>query len=114
MPDIGGGFSRASEQFVNGIEEGPCAAGFDGDVAIEFSGCCEGILLTFEDWIFEPVPVFWCTFAKHKTSFAIGVIAIPVGVAECLVDAGAIEAMHQCCNRRACARCRGVDVWPGG
>ena len=73
-----------------------------------------GRLLRISDRIFEPVPIFGCIFAEDKAGFAIRVITIPVDVAKCFVNAGAIEAVHQGCNRNGCGgRCR-VNVWPGG
>jgi hypothetical protein len=52
VADIRGGFSCAAEQFVYGVKEGPRADGLDWDVAIEFAGPREGVLLASGERVF--------------------------------------------------------------
>lgn len=116
-----GGLAGSAKEFVDGVEETPCACRVDGDVAIEFSGCCEGGLFAWGDRIFEPVPVILCIVvgcgfagcvcAEDESGFSIGAIAIPLGVAEGLIDAGAVEAADQGCDGDAGI---GDCIGPGG
>lgn len=112
MADIGGGSCGASEEFVDRVEEGPSADRFDGDITIEFTHRSESGFFTFGDRVFEPVPVFGGSVAEDKAGLAIGVIAIPGSVTECLIDAGAVEAAHEGCNRHARGGRGGDDIRP--
>jgi hypothetical protein len=89
------------EKLVHGIEEGPGALRVDGNVAIELADRCEGVAFSDGDGIFKPIPIFGLGRIENESGFAVGVIVVPLGVTEGLVDAMCVECAHQGLNTGA-------------
>lgn len=105
-PQFTRGDACAAEEFDDCIEETPRALRFDGDVAVEFAGHIEDIALSLRDEVFEPVPVGRLVGVQHKSGFAVRVVAIPVGVAEGIVDLVSVEGTHEGLHAHSGFGCR--------
>jgi len=63
--------SVTEKDFVHRIEKPPGALRINRNVMVEFARRFQGIMLSFCNWIFQPVPVFWLVGAKNKPRLAI-------------------------------------------
>lgn len=106
--------SGTEEKLVNGVEEAPGALGIYGDVTVQFAGGGEGVALSDGEGIFEPVPVCGLVGIENESCFAVGVIGVPVRVAESLVDAVSVEGAHEGLNTHAAGRSIIGRPGPGG
>ena len=94
------------EEFVDGVEKAPGTVRINRNVAVQFAGGREGFAFFDGNGIFKPEPVFRLVGIENESGFAVGVIAIPVGIAKSLVDAMRVEGTHQGLNGHA--GCSGV------
>jgi len=106
--------ASAEEKFVDRIKEAPGALGINGDVAVEFAGCGEGVAFSHGNRIFEPIPVFGLVGIEDESCLAARMIAIPVGITKRLVDAMGIEAAHERLDAHGARRSIVGGPGPGG